>query len=438
MKVLVIAYHFPPDPAVGAIRAGRVVEALVARGHQVHVLAAMSGSAEAWTGKDGIVVERLKPTFDPRGMYAWLRTMARRLTGRSRESGPQPVATEVWVEPDRVGFVKRNIFALLWLPDDRHGWLFSVIRRGRALLGQGFDLVYTTAPPFSAHVAALVLGGGRRLTWVAEFRDPWTGNPWKPAFVRTRWSDAADRWLERRCLTGADHVVSVTEAVGRQLRGRLGSEAGKVTVVLNGIDGAVRRDHSTNAPDGPVRFLYVGNLYHGRDPRPFLKGLAELCARGDLPAEVRADFIGECRTFRGVDIEAHAHELGLGDVVHVGDPVPHEACLRLIASASVLLLLAQDQPLQVPNKLYEYLAAGRPILAFADADGETAHMLRLVGAHQIITDPDPKAVREKILAAIRADDVLDAAGEELLREWQTDRQLGRLVRLMEESENGVG
>ena len=306
----------------------------------------------------------------------------------------------------------------------------AAVHRGRALAVHGFDVLYTTAPPNSVHLAGLLISGRlRNARWIAEFRDPWTDNPWKPAFVRTRWSDAVDRWLERRCLERADHIVSVTESVAAMFSARPNIDGDKVLVVRNGID--VPPD--LLMPDGPGngRILYVGNLYHARDPRPFLRGFAALHEGGRLPAGSGVDFVGACSHFQGTELRAFAAEIGISEFVNVQEPVPHDVCLAMMRDASVLLLLAQSQPLQVPNKLYEYLGAGRQILAIADEQGETARMLAEVGGHQVVDGSDERALQAAILASLVARGAARQDGARKLQEWSTDNQLDRLIRLIE-------
>jgi glycosyltransferase involved in cell wall biosynthesis len=262
---------------------------------------------------------------------------------------------------------------------------------------------------------------------MAEFRDPWTDNPSKPAFVRSGWSDATERWLERLVCRRADAVITVTDSLARIIRSRLpAAMAHKVKVVRNGIDAI---DPPLLTPVRPVRrVIYVGSLYSGRDPRPFFQSLARLRGRGALAAPLNVEFIGDCRWLMGESMEAAVNGLGLNDVVRFIDPVPHAECLRRMREADLLLLLAQGQPLQVPNKLYEYLAVRIPILAFADKNGETTAMLRALGGHTIITDDDShdnvdRAVHASLSAA---SPVMNQCDESMLLEWTTARQLDLL------------
>jgi glycosyltransferase involved in cell wall biosynthesis len=119
-------------------------------------------------------------------------------------------------------------------------------------------------------------------------------------------------------------------------------------------------------------------------------------------------------------------------VVRFVPPVPHAECQARIQAADLLLLLAQEQPSQVPQKMYEYLATGRPVIAFADEEGETAAMLREVGGHHLVTGSAPAGVAEALATALRDDGCRSRADAGVLREWSADRQMQRLVHLLEE------
>jgi len=147
------------------------------------------------------------------------------------------------------------------------------------------------------------------------------------------------------------------------------------------------------------------------------------------PGQVGVRFIGACRSIGTVSVEKEIDTLGLTGVVHVQDPLPHAAVKAIIEEADVLLLLAQQQPDQVPNKLYEYLGTRRPILAIVDAEGETARMLRQVGGHYLVTGDDDaeveRALDDVLVAAPRGDGA--KADDAVLNEWTTEVQMKRLL-----------
>jgi glycosyltransferase involved in cell wall biosynthesis len=428
MKVLLLSYYFPPAREVGALRAQRIAQSFVHRGATVHVITApLAPDLPSDSALPGITVHRTPPALDLRSL--WLR-----LRGRSNGAAIAPERLDVagqappaiWTPPQHTPFLKRQLASALWLPDDRQGWILPAARSALRLARAGADLIYSTAPPFSVHLAAMLVKRRSGLPWVLEFRDPWTDNPWKPPFVRSAWSDAAERWLEARALRNAETIVTATESVADLLRRRLPPAiATRVLVVRSGIDVI---DEPTSATSEPVRrVVYTGSLYHDRDPRPFFRALADLRRAGELNENLQVEFIGNCRWFLGASMQAAVSELGLEDLVTFIDPLPHEACMQRMRDADLLLLLAQNQPLQVPNKLYEYLGVRRPILAFADTAGETARMLRQLGGHFIVDSDEALTIRQTVKLALagRATPMRPEA-EAALRAWHADSQFAAL------------
>jgi hypothetical protein len=270
------------------------------------------------------------------------------------------------------------------------------------------------------------------MPWVAELRDPWTANPWKPAEMRSAFSDWLERKLEWLCLETADLLVAVSDGIADRIE-----ETGAgtpVTVVRNGIEDlrsaeAVTADIET---EGPMEIVYAGSFYHTRDPFPFLDAVQLVVADRSLgPGDLRVRFLGPTGTYDGRSIEAYVRTAGLDEHVRLEGWVEPERSLDCIRTADLLLLLALDQPDQVPNKLYEYLGARRPILAVADEDGESARMLKQVGGHHVVSANDAARIRqvlESLLDEPRPGPVGDPG---VLENWTTTAQLAGLSRTLE-------
>jgi hypothetical protein len=428
-RVVLIAYHFPPDPAVGALRAAKVARMLRAAGYGVDVITArLPGEAEIRPTDDSdLVIHTVAPMPMPRDLFSRFKARLRAARGSQKAS---EMAAATWTAPTQVPLWRRFLFSLLWLPDDRQGFIVPAWRKARACVRAGARLVYTTAPPYSPHLAglALKLSGGVR--WVMELRDPWSDNDQKPWWVRTRLTDALDARLERWCLRRADLVVAVSEGIERRLSGRMPVRGqGRLLVARNGIEHLTGPTRPPRLP-GPMCIAYTGTFYYSRDPRPFLRGFEATCRKHSLgPDQVQVDFVGACRTIGSVSVEREIETLGLSDIVHIKDWLPQAAVKDLVDKADVLLLLAQQQPDQVPNKLYEYLGTRRPILAFADTDGETARMLRRVGGHHVLTGDDEAEVQQALEALLvpSLDTPWQRPDEAVLTEWTTEAQMKKLL-----------
>jgi hypothetical protein len=431
MRVVLIAYHFPPDPAVGSLRAAKVARAFVGAGHRVDVVTARlpADSGPPVTGDPALTVHPVDLMASPRDLSAWIN--ARLSSVRRRQAGGAVgVQPATWTPPTRVSGWRRLLSSLLWLPDDRQGFIVPAWRKARSLVRAGARLVYSTAPPYSPHLVGRALKSIRDVRWVMELRDPWADNDQKPWWVRTRVTDALDARLERSCLRHADLVVTASEGIRRRLLERLPAlDETQIFLARNGIEHLASSVPWERRP-GPIRIAYAGTFYYSRDPRPFLRGLAGVCRKLRMgPDQVRVDFIGACRTVGAVSVEQEIETLGLTGVVHIQDWLSHAAAKTVVEEADVLLLLAQRQPDQVPNKLYEYLGTRRPIVAFADADGETARMLRRAGGHQVVTGEDEtdveRALDEVLGSVLRGEG--GTADETVLKEWTTEVQMQRLL-----------
>ena len=426
--ILLISQAFPPDAVVGALRAGNVARAFRDAGYRVLVVtAAMDGEAAGereWM--PGVLVKtvRLGPRYRDRVTSLLRRWQPRRARTQTSEATPLGGAGAAITPAVQAGPLRSLILSLVWIPDDELRFVGPAYRAAKSLL-KGVDLVYTTAPSHSTNLVGFLLRRLHRVRWCAEFRDPWCyphSLPVTPLVARV------NRWLERLCINAADYLVTVTEQTANLYRQRLGSSAGKVILVRNGIPALNPRPTHRNGD--PFRIVYTGSIYGGRDPRAFLEAVSMVAGEYAAAGKpLRVDlFVSEPHVGE-VPLDTYLEGLGIAGIVRVRQWVPHAEMQRILAEADLLLLLAQRQPLQVPNKLYEYLGTGVPILAVADAEGETARMLRDVGGHYVVerdtADDIAAALRSALMAT--GQPAVPAASRHLLEEWLTERQMQRLV-----------
>ena len=429
--ILLITQAFPPAPLVGALRAGNVARAYRDAGYRVIVVTATTAGEQpglrSWLPGVDVHTVALGPRYRER-----LTRIQRRLqvqgsgavsrNGALAPSGPEP-------KGPAPGGLRALLLSLVWIPDDELRFVLPAYKVARRLLrGTSVDLVYTSAPSHSTNLVGLLLRRLHRRRWCAEFRDPWAFANSAPV---TPFVQRANEYLERLCITSADALVTVTDLTADLYRSRLGSNADKVLVIRNGIPGMGERP--SRPDDAPFRIVYSGSIYGGRDPRPFLHAVAKVARDSDVRLAVDI-FVGEARSTGDVPLESSIEELGIGGIVRVRDWLPHADIQQVIQESDLLLLLAQHQPLQVPNKLYEYLGTRVPILAIADDEGETARMLRQVGGHYVVGRDDVEEIAIALRQAIRGRGLYTSANSIVLEEWSTARQMARLVELVKPEE----
>ncbi len=335
--------------------------------------------------------------------------------------------------PRKMPFLRRQVDAWFWLPDDRQGFIVPAARKVIALhRASPFDAIYASGPPFSAHVAGFIASSVTGVPLWVEYRDPWLEGKEQHTESCSAPATQVERMLEKRILARAHGAVVATPAIATMLYPKItATQHTKVTVTYNGIPSLCPLEAQPRIrPQSRLTFLYAGTLYLGRDPRALLGGLASLRRAGRIDAEsVRLLLVGHCRHFRGASVRAMADELNLEGIVDLQDPVSVAAAGELMYGADVLVLLAQDQPAQIPQKLFDYLGTRKPILAFADQGGEVDRLLKEVGGHVVVTGG---ASNDEVAEAIAK--VVDLAAQgvqrgspEVLEGLTSERQLGALA-----------
>jgi glycosyltransferase involved in cell wall biosynthesis len=372
MNILLVAYFYPPCRDTGAHRPAAMAKWLRRLGHRVTVL-----TTSAYGSGEGDAEADVVRTADLQRLRARIRghDHVDALFDSDTYSGrPHPLSSVIVPEP----------LLAAWAP-------FARRRALQLNRGERFDCVITTSPPESIHLIGRALRS-RGVAWVADLRDGWTFEPLRPPFP-TAPQRRLDEHLERRWLTDADGVVCVSRPAAEDLRRRLGIEA---HLVPNGWDpDLVAPDEGDEEagrmldPDR-VSLVYTGRFgSYGRDPQPLVNALAELADQDPAAAE-RLELV-----VAGPLTEAESELMGTrvspARIVVAGS-LARERALALQRAADVLLLLASPARTQLLNfKLFEYLAAERPILALA-AGTEAGRIVAKLGGEAVPADDVPAIV----------------------------------------------
>ena len=261
---------------------------------------------------------------------------------------------------------------LSWLAytDPLIGWYRPALRQAEeALRRVRFDVLVSTSPPRVTALVARELSRRHRVPWVMDVRDPWQLKSWEARGASSIVANHKAR-LFSQCVDTAQLIVHNTERLRQDTCALKPDAADKTYCVPNGFE-----PEWTNGSDSRQRVFnvgYYGNIMGRRSCTAFLDGLRYwLDERGRRTPRVAVRFVGT--GFENAVEAIAARELS--EIVSVHPPVPRSEVRHLIDDDFVLLSFANEQPLQVPGKTYDYLATGRRILAVTEHDGATADVL---------------------------------------------------------------
>ena len=390
-SVLLVAQIAPPSTLVAARRVAATAKYLGRAGYRVTVLTShVSGEGPI----DG--AQQVMRTKD---------AMTSGLNWRRKHFEALDGSGESYKAPSRLASVVVPDLSLgTWVP-------FALTAAVRLARSHRFDCVLTSSPAPSVHLVGLAL---RRhgIPWIAELRDGWTFEPPHPPWP-LRIQQSADRTLERRVLRRADAVIAVTRPIVADLRQRLGVDAQLIT---NGYD-------PEDLPSEPARpdplldadrhsLVHTGRLsFGGRTLGPMLEGVR--IAKAEDP-EV-ADRLEVVLAGSSTDEESHLFAApDLADTVRYVGWLDRPRALELQRAADSLLVVTGtgSQRSIATGKLFEYLAAQRPILVLgveteaarivAEADAGFAAPVSdaraIAGAlRRLVTDSPPAPRPERIL-----------------------------------------
>lgn len=343
-KVLIISYLFPPAGGGGVIRTTKFVKYLPQFDWQVYILAPKKAfypiedkSLLKEIPKE-VEIIRVK-YFEPGFWFSW----------------------RYWQS-----LLKYFLYPWLLVPDNQAFWILPAVIAGyRLIKKEKIKLIYTSAAPYSDHLVGWILKKLTGVKWVADFRDEWTSNP----FIRypTKLHYWLNRFWEKKVISSADQVIAVSWPIVEHFKS-LSSKRNKFATLTNGFD---QEDFS-----GPeyrrgknFKILYAGTLYNDDSLYLFEAALRQLKLKN-----IKLDYLGLSRR------------------------VSHSKAIREIQQADLLLFILDPiyRPGVITGKLFEYLAAKRPILGLAPQDTEAVKLIKKFQAGLVAHPQHITEIKEKI------------------------------------------
>jgi len=410
-RVLMAAYYFPPLSGSGVFRSIKFAKYLPLYGWQPTVIST-DRPPNGWNFADESQVAEIPKDMEviriPDGISTGRETSlensrAQAVLGFLRDIlRLSPEADGIFAEYLQSAQGIRN---LLTFPCGALCWAYDVVQYIEKNLDLSkFDAIYTTSGPSSAHLIGFYLKRNYGIAWVADYRDPWTDNPYggdNPAIPYYKMLFE----LERLLLQQADCNLTVEEGLIKTYMDHFGLPQEKIQCITNGYD---EEDFvSLVLPEkrsDKFTVTYSGLIYTKQQIvgfRAFLEAVQQLCKTKKMD---RSDF---CFYLAG-EADRNAldliHRFGLGDSVRKDSFQAHSNVLQCNLNSDLLLLLVGDEAKQKPvytGKFFEYLRSGRPILALAPKGGAVARVLRETGHGESFLSTQVGQIKAMILREYR-------------------------------------
>jgi glycosyltransferase involved in cell wall biosynthesis len=364
--VVILAFYFPPDNLAGGARPFRFYKYLPRFGYETRVVTV---APQDETSSRGDIQYVPHP----------------------RDRGKLPLLAE------RVArrFLAPNDDGISWYP-------YAAAAARRWIEHDGASVVLSTSPAVSTHLAAMRLKRRFGVKWIADFRDPIVGSPFRAGSRRF------DAFLEPRIFQHADALIANTDALERTWLERYPQHRQKISLLWNGFD----PEEAIAAAPLPSRdhrvLTHTGDIYGQRHPGQLVAAITRLTGRGVLnPAQLRIQLVGRFHPEWLPEQAAQMQALvAAGRIDCSGEAVPRARAIEALAESDYLLLLDVSGPqagLQVPSKTFEYLQIGRPVLTFTTRNSPLERILERSGIPGVcIYESDaPGTVDAKMMRFLR-------------------------------------
>tara|TARA_B110000971_G_scaffold87418_1_gene89803 strand:- start:778 stop:2043 length:1266 start_codon:yes stop_codon:yes gene_type:complete len=361
LKVLIITYYWPPAGGSGVQRWLKFVKYLQNFGIVPVVYTVDNGNYlkedESLLKEVPQNIEILKqPILDPTNLLFWRKN-------KQQQKGVSNVS-----KGGLLSFIRGNFF----IPDPKVTWVQPSVNYLQKYLDKNeVDVIISSGPPHSMHLIAQKLHRKNEVKWLADFRDPWTDLYYNKDFKQGLFAKNKSKKLEEAVLKNADCILTVSAGLQKEFL----KIAKRVEVITNGFDTEILESEKV-VLDINFSISYIGLLPKQSNPIILFKVLKELCDESlEFRRALQINFVGDISedvkaAIKASDLEMNTSFLGY---------VSHQKAIAYQKCSQVLLLLIPDVVNNkgiLTGKLFEYLAAKRPILAIGPTDGDLATFLK--------------------------------------------------------------
>ncbi len=393
-KVLIVTYYWPPSGGVGVQRWLKLAKYLPEWGWEPIII---TPENPAFYLQDLSLLQEVRPETEVLHLPIWEPYgLLQKLKGEKAGRINQGITSE----GQEAGFVQQGLMWIrgnFFLPDPRRFWVKPAAEFIlRILETNQISAIITTGPPHSMHLVGRRVKRKSGLPWLADFRDPWSRWEILHRMKLTRPVRWYHQKLEKQVLREADLVLSASYGMAADFKSIY--DRARVKVLTNGVDEAdLPQGFSEPRRPDKFRLVYAGLLNDKRNPALLWKVLANLCQeQKDFADALEISLTGNI----GQQVMAAIEQYPLlKDRLQLQGPVPHQEVFQLYRQAALLLMLidnAEASQVVIPAKLFEYLAACKPILYIGAPEADAGHIIRKENAGQSFSFEEQEGVKNYV------------------------------------------
>ena len=368
-KILLVSHWYLPALHPRAFRWSSIAAQWAAQGNRIDAVCSWTPGLAREEAIDGVRVFRVGGGILGRLKDRLNRPPAFHAGKGVGDAGPRGGAS---VPSSLAAYLSDTVWKKIRWPDYACTWYFPAVREARRLAVRGgYDAIISVSDPFTGHLVGKRLKKEfAELTWLADVGDPFSFQdaiPVNNAGLYRRRNVAA----EREVFSLADAVTVTNSVVMAEYAVRFPESAGKILVIppLLSLPTPSSTGEPLFPPDGRLRLVCIGTLYrHVRNPAFLLRLFARLLS---LPHSDRLELhffgdVNDCRNFfDGMEAE-------VAGKVRLHGMVDRETVARAMGEAAALVHIGNVTRYQLPSKVVEYAAAGRPVINIVKAEGDSS------------------------------------------------------------------
>jgi Glycosyltransferase Family 4 len=284
----------------------------------------------------------------------------------------------------------------LFIPDARIFWVKPSVKYLEKYIQENqIDTIITSGPPHSLHLIGLDLKQKLNLTWIADFRDPWTTIGYHKALKLSNYASKKHKCLENKVLNLANKIIVTSKTTKQEFRAITNQP---IEVITNGFDDETSLAKAKNVVlDSKFSLAHIGSLLSDRNPEILWKSLQELVLEiPEFARNLEIKLIGKVSQ----EVLDAISLFKLNEFVNNLGYISHQEAIEHQQKSQVLLLIeidSEDTKSIIPGKLFEYMVSERPIIGIGPKDSDFQEILENTNSGVFFKYSEKEKLKKAIL-----------------------------------------